>query len=78
MNFVLQMPQKILSLTLNHSLPFSLYTAAELNAMKLINDHRVSVGLNALQINYVSLKSEEHDQYMITKNVVSHDGFVKI
>jgi hypothetical protein len=53
------------------------YTAAELNAMKLINDHRVSVGLNALQqINYVSLKSEEHDQYMITKNVVSHDGFV--
>jgi hypothetical protein len=45
--------------------------------MKLINDHRVSVGLNALQqINYVSLKSEEHDQYMITKNVVSHDGFV--
>jgi hypothetical protein len=43
------------------------YTAAELNAMKLINDHRVSVGLNALQKNYVSLKSEEHDQYMITK-----------
>jgi uncharacterized protein YkwD len=53
------------------------YSAAELNAMKLINDYRVSVGLNTLQqINYVSLKSEEHDQYMITKNVVSHDGFV--
>lgn len=53
------------------------YSAAEVNAMKLINDYRVSVGLTALQqINYVSLKSEEHDQYMITNNVVSHDGFV--
>lgn len=53
------------------------YSASELAAMKLINDYRVSIGLNALeQINYVSLKSEEHDQYMITKNVVSHDGFV--
>jgi len=53
------------------------YSASELAAMKLINDYRVSKGLNALeQIAYVSLKSEEHDQYMITKNVVSHDGFV--
>jgi uncharacterized protein YkwD len=24
----------------------------------------------------VSVKSEEHDQYMITKKFVSHDGFV--
>ena len=53
------------------------YSAAELATMKLINDYRVSKGLNALeQVGYVSLKSEEHDQYMITKNVVSHDGFV--
>jgi uncharacterized protein YkwD len=53
------------------------YSASELSAMKLINDYRVSIGLTALeQINYVSVKSEEHDQYMITKNVVSHDGFV--
>ena len=53
------------------------YSASELATMKLINDYRVSIGLTALQpINYVSVKSEEHDQYMITKNVVSHDGFV--
>jgi uncharacterized protein YkwD len=53
------------------------YSASELSAMKLINDYRVSKGLNELeQIAYVSVKSEEHDQYMIAKNVVSHDGFV--
>jgi uncharacterized protein YkwD len=53
------------------------YSASELTTMKLINDYRVSKGLNELQqIAYVSVKSEEHDQYMITKNVVSHDGFV--
>ena len=53
------------------------YSASELATMKLINDYRVSKGLNALeQVAYVSVKSEEHDQYMITKNVVSHDGFV--
>jgi uncharacterized protein YkwD len=53
------------------------YSASELAAMKLINDYRVSKGLTELkQIDYVSVKSEEHDQYMITNNVVSHDGFV--
>ena len=37
----------------------------------------MSIGLNALEKNdYVSFKSEEHDNYMITNNVVSHDDFV--
>jgi uncharacterized protein YkwD len=53
------------------------YSAAELETMKLINDYRVSVGLNPLEkINHISYKSEEHDIYMIDNNVVSHDGFV--
>jgi len=53
------------------------YSADELETMKLINDYRVSVGLNSLEIiNHISYKSEEHDNYMITNNVVSHDGFV--
>jgi uncharacterized protein YkwD len=53
------------------------YNADELETMKLINDYRVSIGLNALEkINHISYKSEEHDNYMITNNVVSHDGFV--
>jgi uncharacterized protein YkwD len=53
------------------------YTANELEAMKLINDYRVSIGLNTLEkINHISYKSEEHDNYMITNNVVNHDDFV--
>lgn len=53
------------------------YSASELEAMKLINEYRVSVGLNVLQkINHISFKSEEHDNYMITKKEPSHDGFV--
>ena len=54
------------------------YTDTELETMKLINDYRVSIGLNPLEkINHISFKSEEHDYYMIDKNVVSHDGFVE-
>ncbi|MGO4819728.1 CAP domain-containing protein [Flavobacterium sp. W22_SRS_FP1] len=53
------------------------YRADELETMKLINDYRVSVGLNTLQkINHISYKSEEHDQYMIANNVVNHNDFV--
>lgn len=53
------------------------YSANEVEAMKLINDYRVNVGLNALKIiNHISYKSEEHDNYMITNNVVNHDDFV--
>jgi uncharacterized protein YkwD len=53
------------------------YSPSELEAMKLINDYRVSVGLTSLEkINYISVKSEDHDNYMISNNVVNHDGFV--
>ncbi|WP_367770082.1 CAP domain-containing protein [Flavobacterium sp. WC2421] len=53
------------------------YTASEIEAMDLINEYRVSVGLNPLEkINHISYKSEEHDKYMITNNVVNHDDFV--
>ena len=52
------------------------YSDIELETMKLINDYRVSIGLKPLEkINYISLKSEEHDYYMIDKKVASHDGF---
>jgi uncharacterized protein YkwD len=52
------------------------YNAVELETMTLINNYRVSRGLNALEkINYISHKSEEHDNYMITNNVVNHDDF---
>jgi uncharacterized protein YkwD len=53
------------------------YSANELETMKLINDYRVSFGLNALErINHISFKSEEHDDYMIANNVVNHNDFV--
>jgi len=53
------------------------YNSAELETMTLINNYRVSIGLNALEkINHVSYKSEEHDNYMIVNNVVNHDDFI--
>lgn len=53
------------------------YSATELETMALINEYRVSIGLNSLkEINHISYKSEEHDHYMIANNVVNHDDFV--
>lgn len=53
------------------------YSASEIEVMNLINDYRVSVGLNSLEkINHISYKSEEHNIYMITNDVLNHDGFV--
>jgi uncharacterized protein YkwD len=61
------------------SLPIVLtyeYSPVELETMALINNYRVSIGLNALEkINHVSYKSEEHDNYMIANNVVNHNDF---
>ena len=52
------------------------YNQSETEAMVLINNYRVSVGLSELkQITHISYKSEEHDHYMITNNVVNHDDF---
>ncbi|SHG14948.1 Cysteine-rich secretory protein family protein [Flavobacterium segetis] len=53
------------------------YSSLELETMNLINAHRVSIGLTPLEkINHMSYKSEEHDNYMITNNVVNHNDFV--
>lgn len=52
------------------------YDATELETLDLINEYRVSKGLNALEkINYVSKKSEEHNDYMIANNSVNHNDF---
>ena len=53
------------------------YNPTELQTMVLINNYRVSIGLNPLEkINHISYKSEEHDNYMIANNVVNHNDFV--
>lgn len=53
------------------------YNDIELATMNLINEYRVSQGLNTLErINHISYKSEEHDEYMIFNKVVNHNDFV--
>jgi len=53
------------------------YNDSELETMKLINDYRVSIGLNPLErINHISYKCEEHNKYMIANNVMNHNDFV--
>ena len=53
------------------------YSEIELETMDLINEYRVSEGLNALiKSNYLSYKAEEHDYYMIQYNLVNHDNFI--
>jgi uncharacterized protein YkwD len=52
------------------------HTTAELELLDLVNAYRVENGLNALQIiQHISYKSEEHNDYMIATNTVSHDNF---
>ena len=52
------------------------YNETEAKLVTLINDYRVSQGLIALQVvNHISYKSQEHNEYMIDKNVVNHDYF---
>lgn len=52
------------------------YNETELKVVTLINNHRVAMGLNPLEvINHISFKSEEHNIYMIDNNVVNHDYF---
>lgn len=54
------------------------YNTDELQLADLINQYRVSIGLNPLElINHVSYKSEEHTQYMIAKKSVNHDLFAE-
>ncbi len=52
------------------------YNDTESKIVTLINNYRVSKGLNPLEIiNHISYKSEEHNIYMIDNNVVNHDYF---
>lgn len=52
------------------------YNESELELADLINEYRLENGLNALEIvAHVSFKSEEHNEYMITNDVVNHDFF---
>lgn len=53
------------------------YNSIELETLSLINNYRKSIGLNTLErINFISVKSQEHVNYMIANNVVNHNDFV--
>ncbi|MBO0321164.1 CAP domain-containing protein [Muricauda sp. CAU 1633] len=48
----------------------------EQELLDLVNDHRASIGEVVLQDSPSSYKyAEEHNQYMISKNKLSHDNF---
>ncbi len=52
------------------------YSTDELQLADLINNYRVTHGMNALEIiNHISYKSFGHNKYMIENNVVNHDYF---
>ena len=54
------------------------YNSDELQLAYLITQHRLSLGLNVLElINHVSYKSEKHNEYMIARKVVNHDLFLQ-
>jgi uncharacterized protein YkwD len=54
------------------------YNSNESQLLDLVNEYRVSQGLNELQpINHVSFKSYEHNLYMIEKKEISHDLFTE-
>ncbi|MGB6268885.1 MAG: CAP domain-containing protein, partial [Olleya sp.] len=48
----------------------------EIEILELINQHRISIGLNALEShNLTKGQAYSHTDYMIDKNVVNHDNF---
>jgi len=52
------------------------YSAIETEILNLINEHRTSIGLNALKtLNLISGVADGHTNYMIEVNKVNHDNF---
>lgn len=49
----------------------------EIEIMELLNNHRLSVGLDPLNsMSTIKAQAFDHTDYMIDKNEVSHDGFL--
>ena len=54
------------------------YSNIELQIADLVNQYRISKGLNPLEkINHISNVSEEHDEYMISINTLTHALFAQ-
>jgi len=54
------------------------YTTDELEVLTLINNYRISKGLNTLEkIDFIATVAEGHDNYMISVGQVSHNNFAE-
>ncbi|WP_300565864.1 CAP domain-containing protein [Flavobacterium sp.] len=52
------------------------YENEETQVMTLVNNYRQNLGLNTLQkIDFISIKSEEHNEYMISTGEINHNYF---
>lgn len=52
------------------------YTSIETETLAVINDYRVSIGLNSLvKIALISSQAETHTDYIIEQGKISHDNF---
>jgi uncharacterized protein YkwD len=52
------------------------YSAIEVEVMKLINNHRKSIGLKQLTTNdFISKQAKSHNNYMIRTGKLGHDNF---
>ena len=52
------------------------HNANELELLDKVNEYRVSIGLNPLEIiEHISYKSSEHNNYMLATQTVTHEGF---
>lgn len=54
------------------------YSSIELDVANIVNQYRISKGLNPLEkINHISNVSEDHDEYMISINTLTHALFAQ-
>lgn len=54
------------------------FKANETELIDLVNQYRAGYGLNRLEtVEHAAYLAYEHNQYMITNNVVAHTGFVE-
>ncbi|MFK5957888.1 MAG: CAP domain-containing protein [Lutibacter sp.] len=52
------------------------YSVMELEILDLVNNHRLSLGLQSLEsLSYISSVAYSHTEYMVETDQVNHDGF---
>ena len=70
----------LLSCTKDERINYPIYSytfnQTELEVMQVTNDYRTSIGLNTLlPVQHFGYLCQQHNQYMITTHIISHDFF---